>query len=125
MPQVVGIEETSVGGFCITSRGSRSSSGTFAANASSNAALFSSNSGVPRGTDFTCTTGSPGTISVAKGLHSRDFKLWVVTLEESLEDPDGRTEEEEAKVMAEECVCVTADLPGKHGEKDNEEVVQL
>lgn len=62
---------------------------------------------------------------MAKGLHSSDFKLWVVTLKESLEDPDGRTEEEEAKVMAEECVCVTADLPGKHGEKDNEEVMQL
>lgn len=49
----------------------------------------------------------------------------MVTLEESLEDPDGGPEEEEAKVMVEGCVCVIANLLGKHGEKDNEEVVQL
>lgn len=61
---------------------------------------------------------------MAKGLDSRDFKLWVATLEESLEDPDGGTEEE-AKVMVEGCVCVTTNLPGKHDEKDSEEMVQL
>lgn len=37
----------------------------------------------------------------------------------------GGTEEEEAEFMVEGCVCVTTDLPGKHGEKDNEEMVQL
>lgn len=49
----------------------------------------------------------------------------MVTLEESLEDPEGGTEEEEAKVTVEGCVCVIANFPGKHGEKDYEEVVQL
>jgi hypothetical protein len=63
---------------------------------------------------------------VAKGLDSRCFKLWVATLEESLEDPDGGIEEEEdAKPMIEGSVCVIADLPEQHGETDNEEVVQL